>query len=33
MATKLTSRQELIDYCLRRLGHPVVEINTINPIV
>ena len=27
MATKLTSRQELIDYCLRRLGHPVVEIN------
>jgi len=26
MAT-VTSRQELIDYCLRRLGHPVIEIN------
>ena len=23
----VTSRQELIDYCLRRLGHPVIEIN------
>jgi len=22
-----TSRQELIEYCLRRLGKPVVEIN------
>lgn len=22
-----TSRQELIDYCLRKLGHPVIEIN------
>lgn len=22
-----TSRQELIDYCLRKLGHPVLEIN------
>ena len=22
-----TSRQELIDYCLRELGHPVIEIN------
>jgi len=21
------SRQELIDYCLRELGHPVLEIN------
>ena len=25
--TKLNSRQNLIDYCLRRLGHPVIEIN------
>tara|TARA_R110000868_G_scaffold179617_1_gene419816 strand:- start:245 stop:1084 length:840 start_codon:yes stop_codon:yes gene_type:complete len=24
---KPSSRQELIDYCLRRLGHPVLEIN------
>ena len=24
---KLNSRQNLIDYCLRRLGHPVIEIN------
>lgn len=24
---KLSSRQELIDYCLRQLGHPVLEIN------
>jgi len=24
---KPTSRQELIDYCLRKLGHPVLEIN------
>jgi len=23
----ITTRQNLIDYCLRRLGHPVVEIN------
>lgn len=23
----VTTRQELIDYCLRRLGHPVIEIN------
>jgi hypothetical protein len=23
----VTSRQELADYCLRRLGHPVIEIN------
>jgi hypothetical protein len=23
----VSSRQELIDYCLRRLGHPVIEIN------
>ena len=23
----LTSRQQLIDYCLRQLGHPVLEIN------
>ena len=23
----VTSRQELVDYCLRRLGHPVIEIN------
>jgi len=22
-----SSRQELIDYCLRSLGHPVLEIN------
>ena len=22
-----TSRQGLIDYCLRKLGHPVIEIN------
>ena len=24
---KPTSRQELIDYCLRRLGAPILEIN------
>ena len=24
---KPTTRQELIDYCLRALGHPVIEIN------
>jgi hypothetical protein len=24
---KPTTRQELIDYCLRELGHPVIEIN------
>ena len=24
---KPTTRQELIDYCLRSLGHPVIEIN------
>jgi hypothetical protein len=23
----LASRQDLIDYCLRRLGFPVIEIN------
>jgi hypothetical protein len=23
----VTTRQQLIDYCLRRLGHPVIEIN------
>lgn len=23
----ITTRQQLIDYCLRRLGHPVIEIN------
>ena len=23
----ITTRQNLVDYCLRRLGHPVVEIN------
>ena len=23
----LSTRQGLIDYCLRRLGHPVIEIN------
>lgn len=23
----LSTRQELIDYCLRRLGFPVIEIN------
>ena len=23
----IASRQDLIDYCLRRLGHPVIEIN------
>ena len=22
-----TSREELMDYCLRALGHPVVEVN------
>ena len=22
-----TTKQELIDYCLRKLGHPVLEIN------
>ena len=26
-ATKPATRQELIDYCLRKLGHPVLEIN------
>ena len=25
--SKPTSRQELIDYCLRRLGAPILEIN------
>ena len=25
--TRIQSRQEFIDYCLRRLGHPVIEIN------
>ncbi len=25
--SKVTSRAELKDYCLRRLGHPVIEIN------
>ena len=25
--SKPSSRQELIDYCLRQLGHPVVEVN------
>ena len=25
--SKPTSRQELIDYCLRRLGSPILEIN------
>ena len=25
--SKPASRQELIDYCLRRLGAPVLEIN------
>ena len=24
---KVNSRTKLIDYCLRRLGHPVIEIN------
>ena len=24
---KPQSRNQLIDYCLRRLGHPVIEIN------
>ena len=24
---KPNTRQELIDYCLRSLGHPVIEIN------
>ena len=24
---KPTTRQTLIDYCLRNLGHPVIEIN------
>jgi hypothetical protein len=23
----ITSRQQLVDYCLRKLGHPVIEIN------
>lgn len=23
----ITTRQQLVDYCLRRLGHPVIEIN------
>ena len=25
--TRITTRSEFIDYCLRRLGHPVIEIN------
>lgn len=25
--TRIQSRSEFIDYCLRRLGHPVIEIN------
>lgn len=25
--TRIQSRQEFIDYCLRKLGHPVIEIN------
>lgn len=25
--TRINSRQDFIDYCLRRLGHPVIEIN------
>jgi len=25
--SRITSRQDFIDYCLRRLGHPVIEIN------
>ena len=25
--SRITSRQNFIDYCLRRLGHPVIEIN------
>ena len=25
--TRLNSRNDFIDYCLRRLGHPVIEIN------
>lgn len=25
--TRIQNRQEFIDYCLRRLGHPVIEIN------
>ena len=24
---QLTNRDDFIDYCLRRLGHPVIEIN------
>jgi hypothetical protein len=24
---KLQTRQQFIDYCLRRLGHPVIQIN------
>ena len=25
--SKPSTRQELIDYCLRRLGYPVLEVN------
>src|SRR6056300_1092878 len=25
--TRIRSRADFIDYCLRRLGHPVIEIN------
>ena len=25
--SRISTRQEFIDYCLRRLGHPVIEIN------
>ena len=25
--SRIQSRTEFIDYCLRRLGHPVIEIN------
>ena len=25
--SRIATRTEFIDYCLRRLGHPVVEIN------
>ncbi len=24
---KITTRQQFIDYCLRRLGHPVIQVN------
>lgn len=27
MYSRITSRDQFIDYCLRRLGHPVIEIN------